>query len=159
MTLSNYLKWYFLQAHTDSKDYWNTRWTYKLSEDTISPERRAIISKRVHDLMSEHDCESVLEVGCGAHPLLDDGTHLDFSLRALELSGLSEFICADVTKCIPVPDKTFDCTFSSCTLMHLPTDIDVSLACFEIERVTKKLIVLNENDSRPKFERVSVEKL
>jgi SAM-dependent methyltransferase len=134
----------------NSRLYWNTRWLLNLQHDRLTSTVRSQLFSVVKELLSQHSCENVLEVGCGAIvPLRDlgDATHLDFSLKALKRSKLDSFICADITKRIPVPDKTFDATFSSCCLMHVP-DESIALACAELKRVTKKLIILNEGSDR-----------
>jgi len=126
--------------------YWNTRWTLALRADRVEVE----LLPCVEEAMERNDCETVLEVGCGAHvPLrkLPRCTHLDFSMNALKRSGLDSFIFADITKGIPVPDNTFDASFSSACLMHIPDEL-IAKACYEIARVTKTLIILNEGKTR-----------
>ena len=137
-------------SEKNTYDYWNTRWSLKLREDNLDPKKREKIVWIVKNLMNKYDCESVLEVGCGADaPLrdLENAAHLDFSIKALKRSKLSSFIYADITKRIPVPAKTFDASFCSCCLMHLP-DQALASACAEVSRVTKKVVILNEGDGR-----------
>jgi SAM-dependent methyltransferase len=142
-------------ADTDknSQSYWNTRWSLNLRGDGIDwrdSERRKKITTTAGQILEEHGCESVLEIGCGVYvPLrgIANATHLDFSMKALIKSRLDSFICADITKRIPVPDKTFDATYSGCCLMHIP-DETLPLACAEIERVTKKVVILAEGGER-----------
>lgn len=126
--------------------YWNTRWTLNLQADRAEIELLPCVKETVE----RNDCKTVLEVGCGAYvPLrkLPHCTHLDFSLNALKRSGLDSFIFADITKGIPVPDDTFDASFSSACLMHIPDEL-IAKACYEIARVTKRLIILNEGSAR-----------
>jgi len=142
------------RAKTDpdknTRFYWNTRWFLNLKPDRYSAAARAEVVSVVKKLLRKHDCENVIEIGCGAHvPLrgIRSATHLDYSLVALKRSKLDSFICADVTNRIPVPDKTFDAAFSSGCLIHIP-DESLPAACAEIERVTKKLVILNEGGDR-----------
>lgn len=130
--------------------YWNLRWAMKLKVDQIEPPFFERVASEVKIILEEHDCRDVLEIGCGANvPLrsLECATHLDFSFQALSRSKLPSFIFADITKRIPVPDKTFDACFSSACLMHISEDL-LPNACAEIKRVTKKLIILNEAEGR-----------
>lgn len=141
----------------NNQTYWNTRWSLNIPQDYILPGRRLEVLNLVQKALDEHGCNNVLEVGCGADVPLRDlecAFHLDYSMAALKRSKLDSFIFADLTKGIPVPDKSFDATFSCCVLMHLPDDM-LSLACAEIVRVTKKLVIILEgkNDTRdmPRF--------
>ena len=134
----------------NSPEYWNTRWRLKLQHDKLTTEIRSEILSKVRESMARNGCTSILEVGCGAIvPLreLSNATHLDFSLKALQHSGLDSFVYADITKRIPVPEKTFDATFSSSCMMHIP-DERIERTCAEIRRVTKKLVILNEGNQR-----------
>lgn len=134
----------------DSKAYWNARWFINLKHDRILPESRAQLVYEVEKLMAQYDCMTILELGCGAEvPLrqMQHAAHLDYSLEALRRSRLDAFIYADVTKNIPLPDKSFDASFSSNLLLHIK-DENVVKACAEISRVTKKLVILNESDKR-----------
>jgi SAM-dependent methyltransferase len=134
----------------DSAAYWNARWFLNIEHDRLPPDIQRQVVMTVRKLLRKHGCANVLEIGCGAHvPLrsLRHATHLDYSLVALRKSKLDSFIYADITKRIPVPDKTFDAVFSSCCLMHIP-DESLPSACAEIERVTKKLVILNEGGDR-----------
>ena len=140
------------EADTDknSSQYWNIRWRLRLQHDKLTSDIRSQLLSRVKESMDRNGCANILEVGCGAIvPLreISTATHLDFSLKALQHSGLDSFICADITKGIPVPDKTFDATFSSSCLIHIP-DEHIEQACAEIRRVTKKVIILNEGSQR-----------
>ena len=140
------------KADTDknSQRYWNTRWRLNLQHDRLTNDIRSRIRSEVEQSMVRHGCKNVLEVGCGKIvPLreLSNATHLDFSLKALKHSKLDSFIYADITNRIPVPDKTFDATFSSSCLIHIPNE-SIKQACVEISRVTKKVIILNEGNQR-----------
>jgi SAM-dependent methyltransferase len=129
----------------DGKDYWNARWKIDLKEDIPNMKERTVLANTVSNELEKHDCESVLEVGCGPCPYLKDAIHLDFSLTALK--NLDSFIYADITKKIPFPDKSVDAVFSCAVLMHMPDD-SVTLAANELKRVTKKLILLHEGKDR-----------
>ena len=126
--------------------YWNLRWAMKLRADQIEGSYFERVASEVKTILEEHDCANVLEIGCGTTvPLrsLKCATHSDFSIGALKRANLASFIFADITKHIPVPDKTFDATFSHACLMHIPDNL-LPDACAELRRVTKKLIILHE---------------
>lgn len=130
--------------------YWNARWFLGLQHDKVSPELRALMVSKVENAMWRHGCETVLEVGCGAYaPLkgVQGVTHLDYSRKALQKSGLEAYIYADITRRIPVPDRTFDAAYCSNLLIHI-RNVDLGAACHEIARVTRKIIILNESDKR-----------
>lgn len=134
----------------NTRAYWNSRWFLNLRHDRVGPELREKMATSVKGLMARYDCKTVLEVGCGASvPLrgFEGATHLDFSTKALKRSGLTSYICADIIKHIPVPDKAFDATYSSNCLIHVPDD-KIQAACDEIGRVTRRLVILNEGDTR-----------
>lgn len=142
--------------------YWNLRWAMKLKADQIDVSYFDKVASEVKAVLEQHDCGNVLEIGCGTTvPLrsLKCATHSDFSIEALIRANLPSFILADITKHIPVPDKTFDATFSHACLMHIPDDL-LPNACAEIKRVTKKLIILHEGgpdrDLKSRFDGIEV---
>jgi len=134
----------------NSQDYWNTRWFLNLWHDRLTPELRETMVASVKELMARYDCETVLEIGCGASvPLrgVEGVAHLDYSTKALKRAGLTAYIYGDITKHIPVPDKAFDAAYSSNCLIHVSDD-KIQSACDEIGRVTRRLVILNEGGTR-----------
>jgi len=154
---------HLVKKNTDknSSNYWDARWSLHLREDDRNPLAHKGFKERVSRVMNQYDCENVLEIGCGPNPPLiglPNVTHLDFSFNALKESGLDSFIYADITKHIPVPDKTFDATFSCACLMHLSKE-SLPLACAEIQRVTKKVLITQEaeeTDLKRYFDSIAV---
>jgi hypothetical protein len=137
-----------LHGYDDERAYWDRRW--KLKVDPVDQAYHDRLKGKVGQLMQEHDCKNVLEVGCGQAWLrtLPGYLGLDFSLEAFKANGLSEFVVADITKRVPLLDKSFDCVVSMGVLMHIkPSRIVV--ACNELMRVTRKLIVLQESTIEP----------
>jgi len=120
---------------------------YKLRLDPVKQEEERVnlIKKELLDIMTQYDCQNILEIGCGRAYLreLPGYTGLDFSLETLKTSGLQGFIFADITNHIPIPGKVYDAVLTSAILMHIPPD-KIEKACSEISRVTKKIIILNE---------------
>ena len=96
-------------------------------------------------LMEDYDCKSILEVGCGKAKIrnLPGYCGLDFSIKALQRSGLKEFILADITKRIPLPDKTFDVVSCGYVLLHIHPD-KIEKAIIEMCRVAKKMVLICE---------------
>jgi SAM-dependent methyltransferase len=129
----------------NEKDYWNARWSSGLKEDVHIFEERKKLGDKVSEELTKNHCEVVLEIGCGPHPYLKDAIHCDFSTTALK--NLDSYIYADITKHIPLPDKSVDAVFSCAVLMHMP-DESVKLAAAELTRVTKKMILLHEGKDR-----------
>jgi SAM-dependent methyltransferase len=148
--LKDKLKWLFLKyvvGYDDQVKYWNWRWRMHFSKlDKYDENRMRAIQDTLLEIMSKYECKSILEVGCGGRAYfrkLPGYAGLDFSLTALETSGLKEFIFADITRRIPLPDKSFDLVFVSAVLMHIPSE-KIEAACSEVGRVARKVVVLNE---------------
>ncbi len=104
------------------------------------------MEQKVRKVMELNGCRNVLEIGCGQEALrgLPGWTGLDFS------RNIKADIYADITERIPLPDKTFDCVFSSGVLMHI-TPEKVKKAASEMARIGK-LVILDEPPVKtPKF--------
>lgn len=128
-----------------SKHYWNLRWRLGYDVEKGLEIYRDRWVSQIARLMEDHDCESILDVGCGKAWLrsLHGYLGLDASLEVLRQSGLNSFLLADATGKLPLPSKSFDVVASFCFLMH-QTPAKVLVASGEIMRVAKRLIVLKE---------------
>jgi hypothetical protein len=95
--------------------------------------------------MNEYGCDNIIDIGCGRAYCRELPGYLgiDFSFEGLKKSELPEFLFADMTRRIPLPDKTFDAAFVSAVLIHIPSE-KIEKAVSEISRVVKKVIILNE---------------
>lgn len=124
--------------------YWDFRWKHNLKVETEKEGRRNYV-KAVANLMKQHECSNILEVGCGEAYLRDLPNYLglDFSLEALRKSGLEHFLYADITRKIPLPSKSQDAVLSRAVLMHIPPN-KIGVAVKEMCRVAKKVIILFE---------------
>ena len=146
-TYLDFLKRVFLKyviGYSRPQRYWDFRWKHDLKVETEKEGRQDYL-KAVADIMQRFDCSNILEVGCGEAYLreLPNYLGLDFSLEALRKSGLQHFVYADITRKIPLPDKSQDAVLSRAVLMHVPFNkIDVEVK--EICRVAKKVIILFE---------------
>ena len=135
----------FITGYRNPQKYWNRRWELGLKAEEWSGEMLRSYMKMLSDIMREYGCKSILEIGCGRAQLrgLSGYLGMDFSMKALRRSGLNEFIFADVTNHIPLPDGTFDAVFVRYVLLHvLPEQIEKAVS--EISRVAKKIVILCE---------------
>jgi ubiquinone/menaquinone biosynthesis C-methylase UbiE len=146
--INDRLKWIYVKyfvGYENPHKYWDTNYKLSFTERWTKEETEHWFNE-ISLTMQKYDCENVLEIGCGDEPHLKDlkgYVGSDFSLTALKKSKLQEFILCDVTKHIPVPDKSFDALLSMAVLLHVPTK-DIDFAIKEISRVTKKLVMLSE---------------
>ena len=153
MTFENAINWckkvYLKRVVTyrDPQAYWNRRWGVSLWRDhgpRTDTDYAAILS-HVRTIMATHECDSVLEIGCGKNPMreLPGYIPLDFSAVALRASGLKSYICADITDGIPLPDKSVDAVYCRGVLLHISND-RIGKAVREISRVARKCVILGE---------------
>lgn len=133
----------YLVGYTNQQNYWNGRWKF---ERSWTPQMKKDHYQEILDVMTKLKCTNILEVGCGEAELkrLPGYLGLDFSLGALKRSGLEQFIYADITRTIPLPDKSMDSVLSMAVLMHIPFE-KVERATKEISRVAKKCVILKEH--------------
>jgi len=138
-----YLK--YIVGYDDPNRYWDKRWDLALKTEVWREGKAARYQSVITEIMKNHDCKNILEIGCGQANLrsLKGYTGLDFSIGALKPSGLKEFIYADISNHIPLPDKTFDAALSIMVLLHIPPN-KIDNAIKEISRITKRAIILNE---------------
>jgi SAM-dependent methyltransferase len=138
-----YLK--YIIGYKDPQQYWNTRWGLSLKTEMWGEGKMSLLSSVLTEMMKNHDCTNILEVGCGQANLrsLKGYAGLDFSIEALKRSKLQEFIYADISNHIPLPDKTFDAALSIAVLLHIPPN-KINNAVKEICRITRKAIILYE---------------
>jgi len=149
MVFENLLDWYKrvylwrVVRYRNPRRYWDIRWNLRLIPANVDYD---MLFQKALKAMQEHGCENVLEIGCGRYPLknLPGYMALDFSAVALQQSGLKSFICADITEKIPLPDKSVDAIYISAVLLHISHE-KIGRAVSEVERVAKKVIMLNEN--------------
>lgn len=129
----------------DSRGYWNLRWRLGYDVEKGLHVYRDRWEKQIAQLMQEHNCESILDVGCGKAWLRNLTGYLgsDISLEVFRQNGLKSFLVADATQGLPLPSKSFDTSASFCFLMHQPPE-KVLVVISEMKRITKKLIVLKE---------------
>lgn len=124
-------------GYSDERRYWE--WRYAHGQITRNPRYRVEMEAKVRQVMEQHGCENILEVGCGQEALrnLPGWTGLDFS------RNIDCHIHADITEKIPfLQDKHFDAVFSSGVLMHIPPE-KVKKAAKEMARIAK-LVILDE---------------
>jgi SAM-dependent methyltransferase len=146
--MKDFLKRVFLKFITGYKDpqkYWNRRWELGLKSEEWSAEMLKRYIEMLSEIMCEYKCNNILEIGCGRAQLrgLPGYLGMDFSVKALQRSGLTEFIFADVTNHIPLSDEAFDAVLVRYVLLHvLPEHIEK--AASEISRVAKKIVILCE---------------
>lgn len=128
--------------------YWDKRWWVNLKSTRTD---YTDVTKAVKKIMARHECKSVLEIGCGRYPLssLPGYIALDFSRVALGQSGLKEYIFADITHRIPLPDQSVDAIYSGNVLLHIPPD-KILTVTKEYRRIARKCIILAEPEKRYK---------
>ncbi|UCH31487.1 MAG: class I SAM-dependent methyltransferase [Candidatus Bathyarchaeota archaeon] len=142
----------YVVGYSNPQRYWNSRWKSDLSAEIKTGRITKEESEAILNLMTMHSCKNVLEIGCGKASLryaLPNYLGLDFSLEALEKSGLDTFIYADITKRIPLPDKSQDAILSRYVLLHIPFS-KIENAIKEISRVAKHVVILREPYGRVK---------
>jgi SAM-dependent methyltransferase len=130
-----------LKGYDNPQKYWDRRWRLRLPEDYA----QASLFTKIRDVVRTYSCQSVLEVGCGLGDFrcLPSYLGMDFSLEVLRRSGLPNFLFADVSKAIPLPDKSFDAVLSNGVLLHIPS-VQIEHACVEMMRVSRKLVLIHE---------------
>jgi SAM-dependent methyltransferase len=123
--------------------YWNLHWRLSQKNITLDTDKRLYAT--VEGIMQENHYENILDVGCGRAYLraLKGYLGLDWSMEAIKNNGLEQFLIADITNRIPLPDETLDCTYVSAVLGHIPPD-KIERAVAEISRVTRYALILNE---------------
>jgi SAM-dependent methyltransferase len=105
-----------------------------------------LLDKTLSDDLQEG--ESVLDVGCGAgrlaHQFKRGYTGIDITPHYIELAKEKfphlTWVLGDC-RSLPFPDQSFDRTWSTNLLIHLPWD-DIKVALNEMVRVTRKAIYL-----------------
>jgi SAM-dependent methyltransferase len=129
----------------DSRRYWDLRWRLGYDVEKGLQVYREPWETQIAQLMQKHNCESILDIGCGKAWLRNLPGYLgsDLSLEVLKQNGLSCFLVADATQRLPLPSKSFDVSVSCCFLMHQSPE-KVLIATSEMKRVTKWLVVLKE---------------
>lgn len=150
---SRMLKKVYLKSvvgYKDPKRYWNKRWKIRFDEKDDGEYYQKLF-ERVARILDDNECRNVIEIGCGQAKLRELPGYLgvDFSLEALKQNNLESFLYADITKGIPLPDKCFDAAMTMTVLMHIPEN-HIKKATSEINRVTKKCIILMESRLPPK---------
>lgn len=135
----------YIVGYSNPQRYWNKRWGLALKTEHWTKQSKEKERQIITNVLKRCRCANILEVGCGEATLreLPGYLGLDFSLEALRKSGLQNFICADVTEKIPLPDKSQDAVLSRFVLLHIPFD-KIDAAIREISRVAKKCVILRE---------------
>ncbi len=135
----------YVIGYGEPQKYWNSRWKAKLPAKISTQQVLGKEFENIRNIMEKHSCQNVLEIGCGKAILrnLPGYLGLDFSLEALKKSELTSFIYADITKQIPLPDKSQDAVLSRYVLLHIPCS-EIESAVKEISRVAKNAIILRE---------------
>lgn len=131
-------------GYSNERRYWESRWGW--GKIPRNPDYRANMEAKVRQVMLEHGCKNILEIGCGHERLdgLPKWCGLDFS-RNIECP-----IHADITERIPLPDKCFDAVFTSGVLQHIRPE-KVEKAASEMARVAKLVILDEPHTQNPKF--------
>ena len=139
-----YLK--YVKGYGNERSYWDSRWSLGLRNEKLTSEyQKRLIHQKILDAMKLNGCTSFLDIGAGEAMLRDVPGYLglDFSLEAIKKSGLTEAIYADITKRIPLPDKSVDMSFAMVVFLHIPP-VKIDKAISEVCRVTRKCIFLVE---------------
>ena len=142
----------YVVGYRDPKEYWDNRWKFGLYAENKTEEAALKLKPKIEELMKKHDCNSILEVGCGRAVLHDlpNYTGLDFSNIVLKQSKAKNIVYADITKKIPQPTNSNDAVLSRYVSLHVPFP-NINRTIEEICRVAKKLIMLEEPwDVEPK---------
>lgn len=134
------LKLKYVTGYNEPQRYWNERWSYG-EEKTNFPQ----FESRIREILHKTRSQNILDVGCGPATLrgLPNYVGLDFSTIILQQSGLTEYIYADFSKHIPLPDKCFDASLCANALLHVPPS-RIDRAIDEICRVTRNAVILVE---------------
>ena len=132
----------YIIGYKNPKRYWNWRWKFR---NPASQPFWNKLHKTISTIMKKQNCHNILEIGCGEAKLrsLPNYKGLDFSEEIMRRNKLKTFIIADITKKIPLKDKSYDASFIIDVLLHIPTD-RIEQAVKEICRVTKKCIIITE---------------
>ena len=131
-------------GYGNERRYWESRWAW--GKIPRNPNYRSNMEAKVRQVMLEHGCKNILEIGCGHEALrnLPKWCGLDFS-RNIECP-----IHADITVGIPLPDKCFDAVFTSGVLQHIRPE-KVQKAASEMARVAKLVILDEPHTQNPTF--------
>lgn len=134
------IKLKYIVKYGNPQKYWDKRWEYNDEKTSLQT-----YESRIREVMRKTQSTSILDVGCGPALLrnLQGYLGLDFSIIALDKSDLTEYLYADFTRHIPLPDKSFDCTLCANVLLHVPPS-QIDKAISEICRVTEKAVILIE---------------
>ena len=142
-----FLKRLFLKmlGYKNAHKYWQVHWRLSPYSSKLSLETDRKILEFVRMVMNEYECGNIIDIGCGRAYCRELPGYLgiDFSMEGLKRSELPEFLFADITRRIPLPDKIFDAALVSAVLIHIPNE-KIEKAFSEISRVVKKVIILNE---------------
>ncbi len=142
-----FLKRVFLKmlGYKNAHKYWEAHWRLSPYSSKLTLESDQKLLEFVRAVMNEYGCDNIIDIGCGRGYCRELPGYLgiDFSFEGLKKSELPEFLFADMTRRIPLPDKTFDAAFVSAVLIHIPSE-KIEKAVSEISRVVKKVIILNE---------------
>ena len=138
-----YLK--YVKGYGNERSYWDSRWSLGLRNEKLTSAYQKGLTYKITKIMEITECASFLDLGCGGAKLrgIPGYLGLDFSLEAIKKSGLTEAIYADITKRIPLPDKSIDMSFAMVVFLHIPPE-KIEKAVSEVCRVTKKCIFLVE---------------
>ena len=129
-----------LPSYSDPQKYWDKRWEFDEEKTSLKD-----YEKRIQELMVKLRCNNILDIGCGSATLrnLRGYLGLDFSHIILNKSQLTEYIYADFSKHIPLPDSCFDAALCANVLLHVPPS-KIDKAIDEICRVARNVIILIE---------------
>ena len=131
-------------GYSNERRYWESR--HGWGKIPRNPNYRSNMEAKVRQVMLEHGCKNILEIGRGVEALtgLPGYCGLDFS------RNIPADIHADITKRIPLPDKCFDATFTSGVLQHIRPE-KVQKAASEMARVAKLVILDEPHTQNPTF--------
>jgi len=131
-------------GNRNEQRYWE--WRYAHGRIQRNPLYRTEMEAKVREVMLEHGCKNILEIGRGVEALtgLPGYCGLDFA------RNIPADIYADITKRIPLPDKCFDATFTSGVLQHIRPE-KVQKATSEMARVAKLVILDEPHTQNPTF--------
>jgi SAM-dependent methyltransferase len=135
----------FTNYESDPRSYWDLRWRLHYDDERGLDVYRDRWKAQVTQLMQDHDCGSILDVGCGKAWLRSLYGYLgvDSSVEVFRQNNLRRFLVADASEVLPLPSKSFDAVASFFFLMHLSPG-KAEVASGEMMRVAKRLIVIRE---------------